>query len=326
MTDLSLQYTSDKEKTEFDEVSSAPQVFHGFCLCVVLDPVRQERLRWCMCGVSALSMIFAYAAVAACSFMILDYHENNKLFNPAQLGLFNMAVFDEGGHAYGCIPQNGDVRFKDGGFGAGRAFGVLTVIVETILFLLLGWILLFMRPDWSVLGWRVLQRLFILTLFLQLLTFSAFGSSVCSEIIEASFGSSQPITTECGPGAASKLAAINVILLILLIVVSCMVPAPIHPHFIRWTDDYDNGVQGGDILVPYDADHGIPDDDFSIPDEDRSYGSDRCDDYYHDENPKYSHSEDNKAASGSEDEDYVEKPRKKNGDAKKKKVREKSLD
>lgn len=184
-------------------------------------------------------MIFSFVAVADCSFLMLDYGENNNLFNPHQLGLFNMAVFDEGGNPYGCVPQHGDDRFRDGAFGAARAFGVMTVMLEIVLFLFTTWVLLVMRPDWAVQGWKILQCLYMLALFCQLLMFSTFGSSVCNVVEEDTFGSDQPIPSDCGPGTASVLAALNVIVLIGIELLVCMVPAPIHPYFIRWPDDDD---------------------------------------------------------------------------------------
>jgi hypothetical protein len=249
MTDLSQQYTSDKkdhhgsnQPLDFfdDDANVEHRLLPCRCCCVVWDPDRQQQLRWWLLGTSTISMIFSFVAVADCSFLILDYGESNNIFNPHQLGLFNMAVFDEGGNPYGCVPQNGDDRFKDGAFGAGRAFGVMTALLETLLFLVTAWVLLVMRPNWAVQGWKSLQFLSLLALCCQLLMFATFGSSVCKVVEEDTFGSDQPIPSDCGPGAASTMAALNVIVLIGLTVLVCIVPAPIHPYFIRWSDDDDD--------------------------------------------------------------------------------------
>jgi hypothetical protein len=219
----------------------------------VVDPEKQQSLRWWLLRLTAVSTVFSYVAVSHCSFLVLDYGASNNLFNAPHLGLFNRAVFDEGGNAFGCVSQNGDDRFKDGAFGAGRAFGVMNAMVETVLVVLAFWLQLVMRPDWAEQGWRVLQCCYTVALFCQLLAFSAFGSSVCETMLEDTFGSLQPIASTCGLGAASTLALINVFLLLILSVMVCLVSAPIHPYFIRWADDdedddNDNPEEGEDSL------------------------------------------------------------------------------
>lgn len=335
MTDLSQQYTTDKDdlsrrsgnhNDHNDDNDDEHQIEHRLlpCRCcgVVVDPVRQEQWRWCLLGCTAISMIFSYVAVSDCTFLFLDYGESNNLFNPPMLGMFSMAVFDESGKKYGCVPQNGDERFKDGAFGAGRAFGVMTVMLETILFLVTAWILLVMRPDWALQGWKIMQCVYMVTLFCQLIMFSAFGSSVCEVSQEETFGNDQPIPSECSPGMASTLAAINVILLIALTTLICMVPAPIHPYFIRWSDDDDNDMGTDDQiddLLDVDEDdmdhHGI---DREIGDgkTGTSYWSSDDDAGFSDDSGVY---DPNAISYADSSEDDLEKPRKKKKKKSKKK-------
>jgi hypothetical protein len=224
-----------------DSFSPPPQQQRGcFCSpCIDYEP-RARTIRWWLLGGSALSMILAYVSVRGCSFIKMDFDgDNSNLFDPYVLGLFNMAIYDEDGDIYGCVPQNGDERFKDAAFGAGRTFGVLTAIFSTTNFLLAVWTLLVMRPDWADRAWRCLQALCATALFCQLTTFAPFGSSVCTQVDVETFGTVVTIETECGPGAASGFAAVNVILLMAMVALTCVVPAPIHPHFIRWKDDDD---------------------------------------------------------------------------------------
>ncbi|KAL3903770.1 MAG: hypothetical protein SGARI_005236 [Bacillariaceae sp.] len=207
---------------------------------IVGDPERQQRLRWWLMRLTAVSAIFSYVAVSHCSFLMLDYGASNTIFNAPQLGLFNRAVFDEGGNAYGCVSQNGDERFKDGAFGAGRAFGVMNAMVETVLIVFAFWVQLIMRPDWAEFGWKVLRSGYIVALLCQLLAFSVFASEVCTTMYEELIANMQPVPSTCSLGAASKMALINVFLLLALSIMVCLVPAPIHPYFIRWTDDEDD--------------------------------------------------------------------------------------
>lgn len=202
-----------------------------------ISAIRARKIRWWLLGGTGLSILLSYVSVSRCSFMFLDFGETTIFYDPVVLGLFNMAIADEDGNLYGCIPQNGDERFKDGIFGVGRTFGVLTAIITTFNFLLAGWILLFMRPDWADHAWRYLQGLIMTALICQLTTFAVFGSSVCTSVEVESFGTMVTVGTECLPGVASAFGGINVILLIIVISLACVVPAPVHPYFIRWVDD-----------------------------------------------------------------------------------------
>jgi hypothetical protein len=184
-------------------------------------------------------MVLAYVSVSQCSFIALNFGDTASFYDPLVLGLFNMAISDEDGNIYGCVPQNGDERFKDGAFGAGRTFGVLTATLTTFIFLLGGWIVFVMRPDWAEQAWRCLQGLIVTALFCQLTTFAVFGSSACTSVDVESFGSTVTVGTDCNPGVASAFGAVNVILLLILAFWACVVPAPVHPYFIRWVDDDD---------------------------------------------------------------------------------------
>jgi hypothetical protein len=332
MTELTKQYTADKDDVVLDDDYEAEQhrILPCRCCGVVVNPDRQEKLRWWLLGMTTISTIFSYVAVADCSFLILDYGESNNLFNPPQLGMFSMAVFDESGKAFGCVPQNGDERFKDGAFGAARAFGVIGAMLQTLVFLVTAWILFVMRPDWAVQSWKMLQCLFVVALFCQLLMFSAFGSSVCEVSKEQTFGSDQPIQSDCSAGAASMLAAVNVVLLIGLTVLVCMVPAPIHPYFIRWSDDDDDvgtDDQVDDLLGDGNDDHRgrkFGDDDNHDDDHSdrelgngKNYWSSDDDAAHSDDSDVYGHN-DNEPRSDND----IEKPRKKKKKKSKKKKKQ----
>ncbi|KAG7346366.1 hypothetical protein IV203_005434 [Nitzschia inconspicua] len=182
--------------------------------------------------------LFFYVAVAECSFIRLDYGSNINRFNQPDLGMFNMALFDEGGKPHGCVPQNCYERFKDAAFDAGRALGshyshdgnnhVCDYRMDIA------------RDETELVHFEVgrfYKCLYGIYLLCQLIMFSAFGSPVCKLSEERTFGNNQPIPSTCGPGVASILGALNVILFIGLTVLVWLVPGPIHPYFIRWADD-----------------------------------------------------------------------------------------
>jgi hypothetical protein len=275
-----------------DSLSSPiqPESQGTWCSPCINDEPRARTIRCWLLGGTGLSIIFAYVSVSRCSFLSLNYGETATFYDPIVLGLFNIAIADEEGKVYGCVPQNDDARFKDWAFGVSRMFGVLTAIVTTFIFILQGWIMFVMRPDWADQAWRYLQGLFGTALFCQLITFAVFGSSVCTSVDVESFGTMVTVETDCSPGAASAFGGINAILLIILIFSACIIPAPVHPHFIRWVDDdiacesqhdSDGSYQDGDDKPQYpnqndatdDDDYYDDDGDDNAPIDSRSMGS-----------------------------------------------------
>jgi hypothetical protein len=144
------------------------------------------------------------------------------------LGFFNVAHYNSDLKKYGCLPyqeDDKDLIASGAPFGAGRFFGIMTVMTETFAFFIIFLVMLFLKPYSNKL-WRVLQGLNIFAFFTQLFTFSVFAADVCE-----SFSGLQ---TTCGAGASSGLASFNIILIVVLIIMSFSVPPPPNPVFKRW--------------------------------------------------------------------------------------------
>jgi hypothetical protein len=190
---------------------------------------------------------------------------------PLSLGFFNVAQYDAENKKYGCLPYL-EVDRKQlasgGAFGAGRAFGVMTVMAVLFALFVIGAVMLFVKQYASRL-WRVLQGLYVFAFFCQLFTFSVFAAEVCEYL------AIQDKQTECNAGASSAVASINVLLLIALSCMSFLVPPPPNPTFRRWEDgdDEEKGWRST-AIVPINNGSSVDDDEENDDYEEGDYDDD----------------------------------------------------
>jgi len=155
-------------------------------------------------------------------------------------GLFQISYYEaheDGslGDFHACVPYDEyekEVYELDGPWKAGQAFGVLTIIFETVALAIVLLVMLFLNQGKRVL-WRVLQGLLAASIFTQFFMFGAFASNVCKDDEDGS-------KTTCKPGVSGAFAVLNIILLIALEVMACLVPPPSNPVFRRWDATNDN--------------------------------------------------------------------------------------
>jgi hypothetical protein len=185
-----------------------------------------------MFGLTLLSMIFSYVGLAGCQFIRISSEETTP--DDGQVnsyGFFNQVIYDRpGGDKIGCLPYDKDVRdeyFSDSAWGAGRAFGIMTVVALTVAFFMLALVMLFLGLYKDTL-WLILKALYVIAFLTNLFTFSVFAADVCSEMSGSA--------TSCKAGPAGGLAIFNIFILIFLIIMSWLVPPPPNPVFRRWED------------------------------------------------------------------------------------------
>ena len=156
------------------------------------------------------------------------------------LGLFRIAAYNNKNEKYGCLPYLKDEKHalaSDGPFIAGRFFGIMTVVASTVAFVTSLMVMLFCTLISGKL-WRVLQGVHILSLFMQLFTFSVFAAGICDDF--------SGLQATCDAGTSSVLAIVNVILILVLLLLSCAVPPPPTPVFQRWDSTDDRGSDSRD--------------------------------------------------------------------------------
>ena len=188
-----------------------------------------------MFGLTVLSMIFAYVGLIGCEFVLIAPQAGFQISSSDSsrgYGFYHRMIYDVNNKKTGCLAYEHVLKkdyLSDSAWKAGRAFGILTAMIMTINVMLLGMVLLFVHRN-RLLLWRLVKALLIVTFLTQLFTFSVFASDVCKSF--------QDIPTTCQAGSSSKIAAVNVFVLLSLIVISFLVPPPSHPMFRRWDSTY----------------------------------------------------------------------------------------
>lgn len=217
---------------EMEIVNGQPQLVHGSRSVFSEQPSIQESLmttinvqrsrcfRYMILFMIILTWALTIFSIRRCTFVMVS-----ATADPSQkfgMGVFARAVYHEG-NMLGCLAYPEDVLDEfSGAFKASRVFGTIAALLMSFV-LVCGVLQLFTTIAKDVV-WFVIRGMVSASVLFQGLVFLIFKTSVCEENEEI----------ECSVGGAAMITVVNCLLLLGLAVLSCVVPPPANPVFVRW--------------------------------------------------------------------------------------------
>jgi len=175
-----------------------------------------------------VSAILSIISTSRCTF-VLSGETGNPDATIYAWGLFTTPVYDMDRNIEGCIPYPSSVELGRP-IKTAQAFAVL-LNIETML-ILLGLLLVQLFLERGVKNiYHSIGILLPCAFLCQLLTFTSFASSFCSELVDEAdeFKGTVPVT--CVPGGAGTVAIFNLVAMIILMTIMSMLEPPEYPVF-----------------------------------------------------------------------------------------------
>jgi hypothetical protein len=144
-------------------------------------------------------------------------------------GLFSTPVYDSEQNIQGCIAYPSSVELGPS-IKTARAFAILLLAFEVLIFLGLALVHFFVEYGAKTI-YHIVRVLLPSAFCCQLLTFAAFASKFCSEILDPldEEGGTMPAT--CVPGGAGVVGIFNLVAIILMTTLMNMISPPENPVF-----------------------------------------------------------------------------------------------
>lgn len=187
----------------------------------------------------AVAWAISIMGVQRCTFAVVKPKSYSQSSVSSELGLYSHAV-DNNGEFLGCVAYpNHTVREFDGAFRAARAFGAITTLLTTGVFVLGILQLAVMRLVKG--SWYAFRAMLPAATITQLVAFVAFGSEKCS--LQG--------LVECHPGGTGVVVILNVFLMVTLSALVILVPPPENPVFkVFKLRDHDETSRPTDLTSP----------------------------------------------------------------------------
>lgn len=175
-------------------------------------------------------MILSFLSIKRCTF-ILSVATSDPNAEMYAAGLFSTPVYDHANHNHiqGCVAYPSSVELG-ASIKTAQAFGIMLVTFQTLMFLGLAMVHFFLENGTEFI-YHIIRVLMPSAFVCQLLTFSAFASKFCSEMLDPldEEGGTMPAT--CVPGGAGVVGIFNLVALILMTTLMNMITPPEHPVF-----------------------------------------------------------------------------------------------
>jgi hypothetical protein len=209
---------------------------------------------------SLLSTAFGYYVTCGCTLILASSTTTTEDKNDSTTwddelssgyGLFSRAMYDSGnnGEFLGCIRYSNDwkdvVVTGDRAFRAARTFGVLLTVFTTLAAVVCVLNQLFHNNN-ARRWWMLMRISFFVALLSEICIYSVWKAHVCAVASLSDnnnnyndYDDDTTTNAHCVAGTGGVVGAFNVLLLLMVSVASCMVPAPTKPLLQTWKAHYD---------------------------------------------------------------------------------------